>query len=101
MAQRQKLHDQLVAISGVAKVYFQPPANLSMVYPCIRYKKSREDREHADNKTYRKMDAYEVTVIDRDPDSAIAEAVSNFMYCSFSRAYAEDSLNHFVYTVYS
>ena len=36
---RLQLHEILVGILGNENVYFQPPANLVMQYPCIRYER--------------------------------------------------------------
>lgn len=81
-------------------VYYQEPATTRMQYPCIIYKHDLEDKKHADNIAYQKTRRYMVTVIDRDPDSDIAEAVSDLPMSSFVRRFAADQLNHTIYNVY-
>lgn len=81
-------------------VYFQPPASVTMKYPAIRYELSRLDMTPADNKSYLVDAAYQVTVIDPDPDSAIADQLLEFEYCRFNRSYTANNLNHFVFVIY-
>ena len=38
MSKRIDLGNKLKEILGSSNVYFQPPDNLKMVYPCIRYR---------------------------------------------------------------
>lgn len=81
-------------------VYFQPPANVQMVYPCIVYKRDRTATVFADNSPYRSKKGYMVTVIDRNPDSAIPDLVAKMPLCSHDRTYTAESLNHDVFTLY-
>lgn len=100
MKRRDDLHEVLVNISPDCTVYFQPPSNIYMSYPAIRYKLSNIGNRHADNSVYIQQNTYEVTVIDHDPDSEISEAVSRIPGCRFVRSYEADGLNHFVYEIY-
>lgn len=101
MAKRLDLHQELCDILGSTNVYFQPPASVSMKYPCIKYSVSGIDVEYADDSNYKSIRQYTVTVIDRNPDSEIPDAILNhFRMCSFDRGYPADNLNHFVLTLY-
>lgn len=101
MASRLELHTILVNIIGAAnRVYFQPPSNLSMLYPCIVYKRDSAFIRHADNSPYLRKKRYMVTVIDKDPDSLIPEKVASLPLTAFSRHFTADNLNHDVYNVY-
>ena len=95
---RLQLHDTFLAFCP--NVYFQPPENIKLVYPCIIYEPDDESRTHANNGIYSLKDEYQVTIIDRDPDSAIRQAVRMIPMSSFSRFYATEGLNHFIYTLY-
>lgn len=97
---RSELHAELNAIPGVAAVYFQPPEGHKLVYPCIVYNRSNTSKQHAGNNPYRMTKAYELTVIDRDPDSHIFDYVDAFPMCTFDRFFARDQLNHQVFTRY-
>lgn len=97
---RLQLHDILCRISGVKKAYFQPPESEKMEYPCIRYSLDEISAQYANDRTYRKTDRYMVTVIDKDPDSDIPNAVLNLPMCSFDRFYTADNLNHWVFQLF-
>lgn len=81
-------------------VYYQPPENVKMKYPAIVYFPDFEDRTHANNDTYNLKDRYQVTIIDRDPDSPIRMAFRRSRLCSFSRSFRTEGLNHFIYSIY-
>ena len=101
MANRLDLHKELCELIGSTNVYFQPPASLSMKYPCVKYSLSRIDVLHADDRNYKNIRQYTVTVIDRNPDSELPDLIMNhFRMCSFDRAYPADNLNHTVLTLY-
>lgn len=85
---------------GSSHVYFQPPESVIMRYPAIRYSRTAMDNTHADNDVYKRDNAYEVIVIDKDPDSRIADEVSTLPTCRFVRAYTADNLNHTVFIIY-
>lgn len=81
-------------------LYFQPPETLKMNYPCIRYELSDVDSFYADNRLYRFKKAYDVTVIDPNPDSNIPNEIIMLPLCTFHRFYVADNLNHFVFKLY-
>ena len=89
---RLELDDTLRTICP--NVYFQPPASIRMIYPAIVYKRARIDNHYADNYSYIQNVGYEVTVIDRDPDSIIVEMVAQLPKCRYGRHFKADDLNH-------
>jgi len=91
---------QVLLESICPNVYFQPPQNIMMQYPCIVYKRSDEDVKYADNGHYSLYLRYEVTIIDRDPDSPIPGSLRELPLVSFDRHFAADDLNHDVYNLY-
>lgn len=98
MARRLQLHEKLLEIT--AHVYFQPPANLALTYPCIVYKRDNADTEFADDIPYTVTLKYMVTVIDEDPDSLISGKVAQLRSCIHNRSFAAGQLNHDVYTLH-
>jgi hypothetical protein len=98
MAPRLQLHDILE--SFVDNVYFQPPNNLQMSYPCIIYHRDYAENEYADNMPYSRATRYMVTIVDRDPDSDIPGKVALMPMSIFNRFYTADNLNHDVYFVF-
>lgn len=94
------LRDILSAISGVRKVYFQPPENVKLEYPCIIFERNNGKRFDANNKLYNYRKSYSVLVIDKEPDSIIPDEVLKIPFSSFNRFYVSDNLNHWSYTIY-
>lgn len=100
MAQRLELQSILLGILGSENVYFQPPPSVQMAYPCIVYHRDDADTHFADNEPYKRKWKYQVTVIDRDPDSPIPEKVGALPMCVYDRFYAADNLNHDVFKLF-
>ena len=98
MAPRLELHQLLETFTP--NVYFQPPTNIHLEYPCIVYKRDFAETEFADDKTYSHMIRYAITVIDPNPDSDIPDKVAKMRMSLFNRFYTADDLNHDVYNVY-
>ena len=96
---RTELHEILVEILGSRNVYFQPPSSIRMQYPCIVYEWNRNSTKHANNDRYHVLRDYQVTVIDRDPDSGIPDMVEALPYCSMSTTMVMDNLHQFVFNL--
>lgn len=71
-----------------------------MKYPCIVYGRIGLEPKHANNKLYLQKKRYQVTVVDKNPDSIIPGKVLKLPLCKFDRHYNKDNLNHDVYTLY-
>lgn len=99
-ARRLILQTKLEELIGNKNVYYDPPENLKMRYPAIRYSKSKISTRHADDKIYNKMVRYELIVISSEPDSDIINKILEFPYSSFDRHYISDNLHHDVLTLY-
>lgn len=100
MGQRQQLQDLLEVILGSESVYFQPPANVQMKYPCIVYMRGIAVAQFAGNNPYRYTKRYQVTVIDRNPDSLIPDKVAALPMCAHNMFFKADNLNHDVFNLY-
>ena len=100
MAQAQRLLLHQILETFTENVYFQPPNNIQLEYPCIIYKRDLVDTKFANDKPYNHTKRYMVTVIDRDPDSEIPDKVAAMPMSLFNRFFTADNLNHDVYSVY-
>lgn len=100
MAPRLQLQTLLEELEGVKKAYYQPPSQDKMLFPCIVYELTDEEVKHADNKPYNIERGYQVTVIDRDPDSLIPGFIANLSKSAFQRHYEKDGLHHTVYKLF-
>lgn len=98
MGQRLELHTLLLAM--VPRVYFQQPPTTQMSYPCIIYKLDDINTEFADDQPYLRRKRYQVTVIDRNPDSVLPDLVGSLKTSRFDRFFTADNLNHFVYNLF-
>lgn len=96
---RDDLQAVLETVLGGPNVYFQPPTGREMQYPCIVYKRDRTDTDFADNRPYHHEMRYQVTVIDRDPDSDIPRRVRDLPQCLHIRFFAVKDLNHDVFVL--
>lgn len=98
---RQPLSEILNGIMGTTKrVYFQPPASIKMIYPCIVYNLDDIDAEFANNLPYALTKKYTVMVITKDPDTDLPMKVAQLPMCTMSRAYTADNLYHYVFDLY-
>lgn len=98
MDRRLILSTKLHEVCG--HVYFQPPATIKMVYPCIVYKLENFDPLRANNNIYVNHERYTVTVIDRNPDSEIPYKVAAIPYSKMTRTFENENLHHWVFTIY-
>lgn len=101
MGSRLELHEELCSVLGSRNVYFQPPETIKLTYPCIIYSKYVGVTRNANNNRYNYINLYNLTVIDRDPDSTIEDdLVAHFQYCRPDRHYVVDNLNHTAMSLY-
>ena len=98
--ERIKLHETLVKILGSRNVYFQPPESIKLLYPCIIYKRSTGDTQFANDKPYTFKVRYQITYIDKNPDSEVLEKISDLPMCTFDRHFTADNLNHDIFNIY-
>ena len=100
MASRQELQSTLEKVLGSRNVYFQPPESVKMNYPAIVYEYDDIRNRFANNNVYVQSWHYQVTVIDKNPDSEIMKKVSALDQVRFIRHFKSDNLNHYVFTIY-
>ena len=101
MANRLDLQTKFENILGSRNVYFQPPASVRMQYPAIVYSRRNIDKTFASDGSYIQVPCYEVTLIDKNPDSEFIEKILELPYSSFDKHYVADNLNHDVFTIYN
>ena len=100
MDRRPELHEKFKALLGSDRVYFQPPRNVRLVYPCIIYDLNMVDIKYADNTMYLGKKGYTVTVISPDPDYPLWFELLKLPLCRFDRFYTADDLSHWVLEIY-
>lgn len=97
---RLQLQELLEELLGSENVYFQPPSQLIMQYPCIIYDWARADSKFADNALYRFTSRYTVTLITRDPSDSRIMKLASLPMATHERWFAGDGLNHHVFNLY-
>lgn len=100
MAPRLQLQALLEGVLGSQNVYFQPPSNVSMQYPCIVYAHDSTKTEFAGNHPYSRTKRYQVTVIDRNPDTIIPDDIAQLPLSNLNRVFTADNLHHYVFNLY-
>lgn len=99
MRSRLDLHAKLLTL--VPNAYFQPPANISMQYPCVVYNKTGKQKQFSNNGIYLSLQEYQLMVIETDPDSTVANDIeSELEYCGIRQYYTVDNLNHTTLNLY-
>lgn len=100
MNDRLQLHYELVDLIGNNKVYYQPSENVKLSYPCIVYTLDGSVNYHADNKHYRRVNDYSVTLITKNPEDPLIDQMQDELdYISFGRHFVADNLHHYQFNV--
>lgn len=99
MGLRLDLHSELKTLLGSENVYFQPPPNFVMSYPCIVYEQNDIRSEFANNLPYKLTKQYSLSVIFSDPDSDLPVKLAKLPMCIFDRRFVSDNLIHFVFNI--
>lgn len=100
MDRQEELNVLLEKLLGSRNVYYQPPTNVRMNYPAIKYSKTKIESKFADNAAYSFSNRYEIIVISQQPDNPVIYELLKLPYCTFDRHYKADNLNHDVLTLY-
>ena len=100
MSSRLNLQSKLEELIGNRNVYYNPPENLVMKYPCIRYSKQSINTRYADDKKYSKMNCYELIVITKQADPEVVDAILELRYSSLGTPYKAENLHHYPITLY-
>ena len=98
---REALQARLETILGSRNVYFMPPKNVAIKYPCFIYTRQRSFTRAANDKAYIRAKNFQITYISKDPDSGIIDTMlDNFEMCVHERSFTSDSLYHDVFDLY-
>jgi hypothetical protein len=97
---RLSLHSLLQNLLGSNNVYYQPPENLKMEYPCIRYSRSEIRDIYGDDMKYISRNVYDLVVISKKPDNPVIDKLLSLPYSEFDRHYVSDNLNHDIIRIF-
>lgn len=83
------------------KVYFQPPENFKLSYPCIIFNRTNALMNYADNKPYQITKRYTITLISKTADSEeLLDKLLKFPMATYDRQFINDNLVHDVFSIY-
>lgn len=101
MGTRLELHEKLCSLLGTRNVYFQPPENVKIKYPCFVYHLNAGSEDHADNRRYRFLRRYQVTYITPNADDPLpSQFGDHFEKCRYGSDYTSDNLYHSNFDLY-
>lgn len=104
MALKQRtdeLINRFYAIPNVKRVYYEPPDNVRMEYPCVRINRKSMNQRYANNKVYMFTPAYDIYYITKESDDPMTEKfMREFEMIRHNRTYHKDNLRYEVYTLY-
>ena len=97
-----ELYDILSEIMGKeGNVYYQPPENLKIKYPCIVFERTNALTRYADNNPYTITKRYTVTLITKSADNdELLDKLLLLPMCTFDRQFVTDGLVHDVFNIY-
>lgn len=97
---RLDFHNLLESVLGSKNLYFQPPLNMKMQYPCIRYTYSKDETAQADNNNYIRHREYQVVYISRSLDLDMVDKLLELPMSSVARTWTADGLHHIALDIY-
>lgn len=95
----QEILQEIMGNDG--KVYFQPPENLKIKYPCIVFERTNALTNFADNKPYQITKRYTITLITKTSDNdKYVDKILMLPMCTYDRQFTSDNLVHDVFSIY-
>lgn len=84
------------------KVYFQPPANVHLEYPCWVIERNTAFQPKANDLTYIFRPGYKCMFMNREePDPEILEMIPRrYPHCNYQNHYVADNVHHDVFLIY-
>lgn len=96
-----QLREVLKEIMGDYDVWYQPPENTKLKYPCIVFENSTGLSQFADNKPYLKTKRYTVTLMTRTADNDFyKDKLMDLPMCTFDREFRNDGIVNTVFNMY-
>ena len=98
---QESLADLVEDTFGKVNIYYNPPENIRMTYPCFVINLDDINDIYASNEIWNSIVRYSVTFITRKvQEDIIPLMLSGFHdYVSFNRSFASDGLSHYVFTI--
>ena len=88
------------ALGAGVKIYFQPPIQGRLSYPCVIYSLANIDSNFASNGLYSADRSYNVQLIHDDPNNDVVDKLLAFRNSRFNSSFVSDNLYHYNFTIY-
>lgn len=91
-SKRLILHNELS--KWLQNVYYQPPANVVLKYPCAIYERTDVKVDHANNEWYKNYETYSVNVLftSMRDEHLIDDILHNIKYSVFGNTLVKDGV---------
>ena len=98
---RSEVHKRLQELTGYGdRVYYNPPENFKMQYPCIVYNLANLPARHADNIPYKFHDMYSVThIYTKVSQESVSRELRKQPGFLYDRSFVLENLHHDVFTL--
>lgn len=100
MDQRLILQSKLESILGSENVYYQPKSTDRISYPCIVYNLDGTSPIWSNNGIHDVRRYYQVTYMDRRPDSPVVDKLIHFPYSRLNNSMRVEGLYHYIFRIY-
>lgn len=80
-------------------VYFNPPSNLKIQYPCVAYSINDILNKNADDEVYKQNIKYDCTLITKNVNDPLLKDLSKINTFRYSRHYVVDGLHHYAFLI--
>lgn len=88
-------------VGSDVKVWFQPPENFKLSYPCVVFDRTNALTTYADNNPYNVTKRYTVTLISKTADNEeLLDKLLLFPMCTYDRQFISDNLVHDVFSIF-
>lgn len=85
------------AVGETPHVYYQPPENVKLVYPCFVYSSDGITVIHSNGKPYLHYDEYVITYITKQASPLMVKSMINLPRISYDRHFTSENLHHYVF----
>lgn len=108
LSQKTDIIQQRLKDLGIPNVYFEPPQNYKILYPCAVVRMGTISSRSADNRVYKLDNNYEIIYIRRQFDDQMVNAIlvgdakhaPPFSMIRHIRHYTAEGLHHDLYKLY-
>jgi len=96
---QRMLEDFQTEVGETPHVYYQPPENIKLSYPCFVYSYDSDRVIYSSGKPYLHYDEYTVTYITKQPLPIIVKSMRRLPRLAYDRHFTSDNLHHYVFSV--